>query len=48
MPGRRMSCSWRRDWGPWPAGVYAITVRWRDGTGTHTGTWHVELRPGLD
>ena len=36
------------DWGPWPAGVYAITVRWRDGTGTHTGTWHVELRPGLD
>ena len=36
------------DWGPWPAGVYAITVRWRDGGGTHTGTWHVELRPGLD
>jgi len=36
------------DWGPWPAGVYAITVRWRDGAGTHTGTWHVELRPGLD
>jgi hypothetical protein len=36
------------DWGPWPAGVYAITVRWRDGAGTQTGTWHVELRPGLD
>jgi hypothetical protein len=36
------------DWGPWPAGVYAITVRWRDGTGTHIGTWHAELRPGLD
>jgi len=36
------------DWGPWPAGVYAITVRWRDDVGRHTGTWHVELRPGLD
>jgi hypothetical protein len=36
------------EWGPWPAGVYAITVRWRDDGGRHTGTWHVELRPGLD
>jgi hypothetical protein len=36
------------EWGPWPAGVYAITVRWRDDAGRHTGTWHVELRPGLD
>jgi hypothetical protein len=36
------------DWGPWPAGMYAITVSWRDVSGEHTGTWHVELRPGFD
>jgi hypothetical protein len=36
------------EWGPWPAGVYAITVSWRDVSGEHTGTWHVELRPGFD
>jgi len=36
------------DWGPWPAGVYAITVSWRDVRGDHTGTWHLELRPGFD
>ena len=34
------------DGGPWPPGVYAISVTWRDGEGDHTGTWHVELRPG--
>ena len=34
------------DDGPWPPGVYAITVTWRDAGGDHTGTWHVELRPG--
>ena len=32
--------------GAWPPGVYAITVDWRDTAGDHTGTWHVELRPG--
>ena len=34
------------DAAPWPPGVYAITVSWTDATGSHTGTWHVELRPG--
>jgi hypothetical protein len=32
--------------GAWPAGVYAISVAWADSTGSHVGTWHVELRPG--
>ena len=32
--------------GAWPAGVYAITVRWTDPAGLHAETWHVELRPG--
>ncbi len=32
--------------GPWPPGVYAITVRWTDPAGLHAETWHVELRPG--
>jgi len=36
-----------RDGGAWPAGVYAVTVRWTDPTGFHDETWHVELRPGL-
>lgn len=27
-------------------GVYALTVSWTDAGGSHTGTWHVELRPG--
>jgi hypothetical protein len=31
----------------WMPGVYAISVAWSDGAGTHQGTWHVELRPGL-
>ena len=32
--------------GAWPPGVYALTVSWSDGDGTHKDTWHVELRPG--
>ncbi len=32
--------------GAWEPGTYSITVDWRDATGTHEGTWHVELRPG--
>lgn len=32
--------------GAWPAGDYAMTVSWVDGTEHRTDTWHVELRPG--
>ena len=32
--------------GAWPAGDYAMTVFWVDGTEHRTDTWHVELRPG--
>ena len=32
--------------GAWPPGVYAITAAWTDLGGAHSGTWHVELRPG--
>ncbi len=33
------------DGGVWPPGVYAISVAWTDGSGSHKGTWHIELRP---
>lgn len=32
--------------GAWEPGVYAMTVAWTDSLGTHSETWHVELRPG--
>ncbi len=32
--------------GAWEAGIYAITVAWKDEVGSHNGTWHVELLPG--
>jgi hypothetical protein len=33
--------------GVWSPGVYAISVAWSDAGGSHSGSWHVELRPGL-
>jgi hypothetical protein len=33
------------DRGVWPPGLYAISVAWTDKTGSHEGTWHIELRP---
>ena len=33
------------DGGVWPPGVYAISIGWTDETGSHEGTWHIELRP---
>lgn len=32
--------------GAWSPGVYAIAADWTDPAGAHSGTWHVELRPG--
>ena len=34
------------DNGAWAPGVYALSVEWIDVTGSHSATWHVELRPG--
>jgi hypothetical protein len=34
------------DGSAWPSGVYAISAAWRDPAGAHSGTWHIELRPG--
>lgn len=33
--------------GVWTPGVYAISVEWDDAGGSHHGTWHVTLLPGL-
>ncbi len=30
----------------WPAGVCALQMAWDASDGHHTGTWHVEPRPG--
>jgi hypothetical protein len=35
------------DGGVWVPGVYAVTVAWDDAAGTHRGTWHVALLPGV-
>ena len=35
------------DGGVWAPGVYAVTVDWTDAAGTHHGTWHVALLPGV-
>jgi len=35
------------DDGVWIPGVYAISIDWSDGGGTHRATWHVQLRPGV-
>ena len=35
------------DGGVWTPGVYALTVDWDDAAGTHHGTWHVALLPGV-
>ena len=32
--------------GAWEPGVYAISATWNDPAGAHSGTWHIELRPG--
>jgi hypothetical protein len=33
------------DGAAWPPGLYAISLAWTDETGSHEGTWHIELRP---
>lgn len=33
------------DGGVWQPGLYAISIAWTDETGSHQGTWHIELRP---